>query len=164
MFLTVLLEKNCESPWTSRRSNQLIPRGNQLWIFTGRTDAEAEAPIFGHLMQTVNSLEKTLMLGKMEARRRNGQHRTRWVDGNTNSMLMSLSPLWKMVKDSEAWSGLVHGVADSWTRLISKTTTIATIRFFLAFLLPLLVKPLQLYIIENAVEKGKPLYFLHLYV
>ena len=86
------------------------------------------------------------------------------VDGNTNSMLMSLSPLWKMVKDSETWSSAVHEAADSWTRLISKTTTIATIRFFLAFLLPLLVKPLQLYIIESAVEKGKPLYLLHLYV
>ena len=86
------------------------------------------------------------------------------VDGNTNSMLMSLSPLWKMVKDSETWSSAVHGAADSWTRLISKTTTIATIRFFLAFLLPLLLKPLQLYIIESAVEKGKPLYLLHLYV
>ena len=82
----------------------------------------------------------------------------------TDLMGMSLCQLQEMLKDREAWHAAVHGVADSWTRLISKTTTIATIRFFLAFLLPLLVKPLQLYIIENAVEKGKPLYFLHLYV
>ena len=63
-FWTALLKKNLESPWTSRKSNQLIPRGNQLWIFTGRTDAEVEAPIFGHLIWRTDSLVKTLMLGK----------------------------------------------------------------------------------------------------
>ena len=118
---------------------------------------------FGHLIWRADSLKKTLMLGKMEARRRNGQQRTRWVDGITNSKLVSLSTIWKMVKDGEAWSSAVCGAANSWTWLISQTTTTATVRFFLAFLLPLFVKPLQLYLMENAVGKGRPLYLLHLY-
>ena len=95
---------------------------SQPWTFTGRTNAEAEALIFGHLMRTVNSSEKTLILGKMEARRR-GQHRIRWLDGITNSIGMSLSKFQATVKDREAWNAAVHGAANR-TGLSDWTTTV----------------------------------------
>ena len=89
----MVLEKTLESPLDCKESQPVHPKGDQSWIFIGRTDAEAETPIFGHLMQRTDSFEKTLMLGKIKGGRRRGQQRMRQLDGITDSTDMSLSEL-----------------------------------------------------------------------
>ena len=115
-FRTVVLEKTPESPLDTREIKAVNPKGNQLWVFIGRTDAEAEAPIFWPLMQIADSLEKTLRLGKTEGRRR-GRQRMGWLDGITDSTDTRLSKLLETAKDREAQRASVHGVTKSWTQL-----------------------------------------------
>ena len=109
------MEKTLESPLDCKEVQPVHSKGDQSWVFIGRTDAEAEAPNFGHLMGRTDSLEKTLMLGKTEGRRRRGQQRMKWLDNITDAMDINVGQIWQIVKDREVWHATVYGAVKSQT-------------------------------------------------
>ena len=115
MLLNCGVEKTLESPLDCKQIQSVHCKGDQSWVFIGRTNAEAKTPILWLLMRRADSLEKTLMLGKIEGRRKRGRQRIRWLDGIIDSMDMSLGKLRDLVMGREAWHAAIHRVSKSWT-------------------------------------------------